>query len=74
MEDLSLKIVENHLLHGDVYLLKMESKEPFKGLRPGQFAELELDGHFLRRPLSLADLIQTPLLFSIRSLAKARKN
>ena len=32
MEDLSLKIVENHLLHGDVYLLKMESKEPFKGL------------------------------------------
>ncbi|MCR5091949.1 MAG: dihydroorotate dehydrogenase electron transfer subunit [Bacilli bacterium] len=73
MEDLSLKIVENHLLHGDVYLLKMESKEPFKGLRPGQFAELELDGHFLRRPLSLADFDTNSVTFLYKVVGKGTK-
>ena len=72
MKDVSLTIKENRLLHGDVYLLRAEGDvSAIKG--PGQFAELELDGHFLRRPLSIADYDEKSVTFVYKTIGKGTK-
>ncbi|MBP5090981.1 MAG: dihydroorotate dehydrogenase electron transfer subunit [Bacilli bacterium] len=74
MRDLELKIVSNTKLHGDVYLLKMEAEDDLSSfIKPGQFAELELDGHFLRRPLSIADCEGRSVSFIYKTIGRGTK-
>ncbi|MDR2469915.1 MAG: dihydroorotate dehydrogenase electron transfer subunit, partial [Tannerella sp.] len=53
---LDLKVKENISLHANYHLLKLTSENPLPEMRPGQFAEVRVDGSlktFLRRPVSI---------------------
>lgn len=48
-------VIENKALTGDTYRMRLTGDvSAFKA--PGQFLDIKLDGHFLRRPISLCDL------------------
>ncbi|MDR2120292.1 MAG: dihydroorotate dehydrogenase electron transfer subunit [Tannerella sp.] len=53
---LDLEVKENKRLHHDYCLLKLTSADPLPAMKPGQFAEVRVDGSastFLRRPISI---------------------
>lgn len=53
---LDLIVAENIRLHTNYALLKLTSSSPLPEMRPGQFAEIRVDGSpttFLRRPISI---------------------
>lgn len=53
---LDLTVSENVRLHANYVLLKLTQPEPLPEMRPGQFAEIRIDGStttFLRRPISI---------------------
>lgn len=53
---LDLVVAENIKLHDHYVLLKLSSPEPLPTMKPGQFAEIRVDGSpttFLRRPISI---------------------
>ncbi len=53
---LDLTVTENRRLHANYVLLKLTAAQPLPPMRPGQFAELRVDGSpstFLRRPISI---------------------
>lgn len=53
MNSAILTIIENRALTDSVYIMKLSGRTGEN--RPGQFAELKLDGLFLRRPISVCD-------------------
>ena len=58
MKQCMMTIVENIPLTRDTYRMKLEGDvSAFDA--PGQFLDIQLDGHFLRRPISLCDLDYT---------------
>ena len=58
MKQCMMTIVENIALTRDTYRMKLEGDvSAFDA--PGQFLDIKLDGHFLRRPISLCDLDYT---------------
>lgn len=54
-----LKIVENKRLNNDFFILELTGNEKIPEFRPGQFAQVRIDGSketFLRRPISIHDV------------------
>ena len=54
-----LKVVENKRLNEDFFVLSLSGTERLPELKPGQFAQLRVDGSpetFLRRPISIHDV------------------
>ena len=55
MKQCMMTIVENMALTHDTYRMRLEGDvSAFDA--PGQFLDIQLEGHFLRRPVSLCDL------------------
>ena len=55
----SLKIINNQKLNKDSFILELWGKEKLPEMRPGQFAEIKVEGSpetFLRRPFSIHDV------------------
>ncbi len=66
-----LIVAENIRLHANYALLKLTSSSPLPEMRPGQFAEIRVDGSpttFLRRPISVnyVDTSRNEVWFLIR--------
>ena len=58
MKQCMMTIVENIAITHDVYRMKLEGDvSAFDA--PGQFIDIQLDGHFLRRPVSVCDIDYT---------------
>ena len=58
MKQCIMTIIENMPLTHDTYRMRLEGDvSAFDA--PGQFLDIQLDGHFLRRPISLCDLDYT---------------
>ena len=55
MKQVLLKIIENDRLTASTWLMKLEGDVSAISA-PGQFIDIRLDGHFLRRPISVCDL------------------
>lgn len=82
---LDLTVTENVRLHSHYVLLKLAAQETLPEMRPGQFAEIRVDGSpatFLRRPISInyVDRTRNEVWFLIqlvgdgtRHLGEARK-
>jgi dihydroorotate dehydrogenase electron transfer subunit len=54
-----LKIIENKRLNSDFFVLELTGNEKIPNLKPGQFAQVRIDGSqetFLRRPISIHDV------------------
>jgi dihydroorotate dehydrogenase electron transfer subunit len=54
-----LKVIENKRLTHDFFVLELSGNEKIPDLRPGQFAQVKIDGSsetFLRRPISIHDV------------------
>jgi dihydroorotate dehydrogenase electron transfer subunit len=54
-----LKVVENKYLNKDFFILELTGDNKIPELRPGQFAQVRVDGStetFLRRPISIHDV------------------
>ncbi len=55
----SLKIVDNHSLNKDFFILEISGKERLPEMKPGQFVEAKVEDSaetFLRRPFSIHDV------------------
>ncbi len=55
----SLKIINNQKLNKDSFIIELWGKEKLPEMRPGQFAEIKVEGSpgtFLRRPFSIHDV------------------
>ena len=57
MKEQQFKLVSQRALTEQVYELKLQGNLS-EITRPGQFVNLKLDGLFLRRPISVCDLVQ----------------
>ncbi len=54
-----LKVIENKRLNNDFFILELTGISKIPELRPGQFAQVRVDGStdtFLRRPISIHDV------------------
>ncbi|TAL61342.1 MAG: dihydroorotate dehydrogenase electron transfer subunit [Bacteroidetes bacterium] len=54
-----LKVLENKRLTNDIFVLKLSAKNTLTEFKPGQFAQVRVDGSietFLRRPISIHDV------------------
>ncbi len=54
-----LKVIGNKRLNNDFFILELEGSNKFPEIRPGQFAQVRVDGSpstFLRRPISIHDV------------------
>jgi dihydroorotate dehydrogenase electron transfer subunit len=54
-----LKLIENKRINSDSYVIELLSKEKLPEIKPGQFAQIRVDGSpetFLRRPISIYDV------------------
>jgi dihydroorotate dehydrogenase electron transfer subunit len=54
-----LKVIENKRINNDFFILELSSDVQLPDLKPGQFAQVKVDGSpetFLRRPISLHDV------------------
>lgn len=71
MEDKILTIIENRCVGPDVYLLTLNGDVSLKG--SGQFANLKLDNHYLRRPLSIHDYDEHSVSFLYKVLGQGTK-
>jgi dihydroorotate dehydrogenase electron transfer subunit len=54
MQRLNFTITENRQIARDVFHVKLLCAEAFAA-KPGQFVNLQIDGHYLRRPISVCD-------------------
>lgn len=54
MRDLSFTVIGNDMLNHDTFDLKLEGNTS-EIVRPGQFVNLDVDGVFLRRPISVCE-------------------
>ena len=59
------RVVSNRPLTGDVFELRL-SGDATTFERPGQFAEISVDGFFLRRPISVCDWTPDSLLLLVK--------
>ena len=50
-----LTITDNRLLAPGVFRMRLAGLTPEEEIRPGQFVQLQIPGHFLRRPISVCD-------------------
>lgn len=71
MKDQTLTITENRKVGPDVYLLKLAGDISLDG--SGQFANLKLDDHYLRRPLSIHDYDKHSISFLYKILGVGTK-
>jgi dihydroorotate dehydrogenase electron transfer subunit len=54
-----LKVIGNKRLTNDLFIIELSSDEELPGLKPGQFAQVKVEGSpetFLRRPISIHDV------------------
>ena len=68
---LDLTVLENVRIHANYVLLKLTAPQPLPDMRPGQFAEIRVDGSpttFLRRPISInyVDRVKNEIWFLIQ--------
>lgn len=54
MKEINLKVIQNELVAKDIYKMVLEG-DTSAILQAGQFVELQLPGHYLRRPISVSD-------------------
>lgn len=67
MKDAPFAIAANRPLTSDIFELTLQGDAT--GIAaPGQFAELSVPGHFLRRPISIADWTQDSITLLIRAV------
>ena len=63
------EIKENRKIAKDVWQMDLTSEKEI-GLRPGQFVEIQLDGYYLRRPISVADATDHSLTIIYKVVGK----
>lgn len=64
-------IVENRKIIDSVYLMKVETSG--LSIRPGEFANISIDGHFLRRPISINDVVGNTISFLYKVVGQGTK-
>ena len=69
MKQSVFRIVSNHPLTDDVFELRLAG-DASAFTRPGQFAELSVEGLFLRRPISVCDWSDDELLLLVKAIGK----
>lgn len=55
MKDESLKIISNNQIANTIYCMKLTRPLTCKTIKPGQFINIQIEGQYLRRPISICD-------------------
>lgn len=55
MQLMRFAVQSNECIARDVYAIILASEEPMEAPLPGQFVNLQVEGHYLRRPISVCD-------------------
>lgn len=54
MKDVEFKVLQNDMIAQDVFRMVLDG-DTSEIRKPGQFVEIQLPGHYLRRPISVCD-------------------
>ncbi len=73
MKEMKMTILSNINVGKDTYLMKLKGNEKFTSL-PGQFCEIALENHFLRRPISIFDQKDDEISFLYKVLGHGTKD
>lgn len=68
MKEETVTILSNEKIIDNIYLMKVKTSG--LSIQPGEFANLRLDGHFLRRPISIHDVEGDVVSFLYKVLGK----
>ena len=72
MKNVFLKITKNEKLSNDIYLMRLEG-DLSEIKNPGEFVEVKLDNYYLRRPISVCDVVGDELTIIYKVVGKGTK-